>query len=70
MALDGSGAVNICSCRDADGVASECNVVSGTSCCVAAGGDTQLFQFKVEASPCAEMCRIVAGQPNHCANLF
>lgn len=70
--IDGSDFETTCSCIDSHGAASTCTPEGGLGAYCCDGGGDQIFAFQghLVASPCAAMCRVVAGLPDYCASIF
>lgn len=60
----------VCSCVDEDAKRSDCTLQPGQEqCCFDLQSERLPFHVDVEATPCASMCRAVAGLPDYCAEL-
>lgn len=59
-----------CACVDDSGLRSECTLRAGREqCCFDEVTERRSFHVEVDATPCAAMCRSVAGLPDYCGSL-
>ena len=67
-AVDGSVIDTQCTCRDPEGTITTCIPDAGFNyCCPVADAETVPFDLRLEAQPCAAMCRVAVGLSDYCA---